>query len=79
MEMKKLRFHTPDTTGKSKCHKIHVGKTNQWCPELKVHGSTMESVSSDTYLGDIISSNGSNTENIKARISRGNGIISGKK
>ena len=76
MEMKKLRFHTPDTTGKSKCHKIHVGKTNQWCPELKVHGSTMESVSSDTYLGDIISSNGSNTENIKARISRGNGIIS---
>ena len=36
----------------------------------------MESVGSDTYLGDIIASNGSSTENIKARISRGNGAIS---
>ena len=28
IEMKKLRFHTPDTTGKSKCHKIHIGTPN---------------------------------------------------
>ena len=35
----------------------------------------MECVKSDTYLGDIISFDGSNTENIKQRISKGNGII----
>ena len=62
IEMKKLRFHTPNTTGKSKCHKIHVGKSNSLCPELLVHGSPMECVQSDTYLGDVISANGSNTK-----------------
>ena len=76
MEMKKLKFHTPDTTGKSKCHKLHVGKPSQMCPELRVHGSAMECVKSDTYLGDIISFDGTNTENIRKRISKGNGIIS---
>ena len=73
--MKKLKFHTPNTTGKSKCHKLHVGRSNTLCPELRVHGSPMECVQSDTYLGDVISSDGSNTENIKMRISKGNGIL----
>ena len=75
MEMKRLKFHTPDTTGKSKCHKLHVGKINSICPELRVHGSPMECVQSDTYLGDVISADGSNTENIRKRISKGNGIL----
>ena len=75
IEMKKLRFHTPDVSGKSKCHKIHVGKSRDLCPELRVHGTVMESVKSDTYLGDVISFDGSNTQNIKQRVSKGNGII----
>ena len=25
-ELKKLRFHTPDQSGKTKCHQIHIGK-----------------------------------------------------
>ena len=75
IEMKKLRFHTPKTTGKSKCHKLHVGKSNSLCPELLVHGCPMQSVQSDKYLGDVISATGSNAENIKARISKGNGIL----
>ena len=75
IEMKKLRFHTPNTTGKSKCHKLHVGRINQLCPELLVHGSPMECVQSDTYLGDVISATGSNTLHIKARILRGNGVL----
>ena len=75
IEMKRLKFHTPNTTGKSKCHKLHVGKPNSLCPELLVHGCPMESVESDTYLGDVISSEGSNRDNIKARISKGNGIL----
>ena len=36
----------------------------------------MEDVSHDTYLGDIICSDGKNTLNIKKRISKGLGIIS---
>ena len=46
IEMKKLKFHTPNTTGKSKCHKLHVGKVNKLCTELKVHGSSREMVQS---------------------------------
>ena len=75
IETKKLRFHVPDKDGKSKCHFIHVGKKGN-CPELKVHGSKMEKVSEDTYLGDVISDDGKNMKNIKKRISKGLGIIS---
>jgi hypothetical protein len=75
IEMKRLKFHTPNTTGKSKCHKLHVGEMNTLCPELLVHGCPMESVQSDTYLGDVIAADGTNTLNIKARISKGNGIL----
>ena len=64
-----------NTTGRSKCHKLHVGKYNPVCPVLRVHGTPMECVESDVYLGDVISASGSNTQNIKARISRGNGIL----
>ena len=75
VEMKRLRFHTPALTGKSKCHKIHVGKTNQTCPELRVHGHPMKSVHSEKYLGDFISSNGTNTDTIRHRVSLGNGAV----
>ena len=75
IEMKKLRFHTPDIRGKSKCHKLHIGTPNRYCPELLVHGSPMEQVSKDTYLGDIISENGTNTANIISRVSKGIGIL----
>ena len=75
MEMKKLRFHTPNAEGKSKCHKLHVGKKSAMCPELRVHGVPMENVKSDKYLGDIIAADGSNSENIRNRVSKGNGII----
>ena len=37
IEMKKLKFHTPDKRGKSKCHTIHIGKKSDKCPMLKVH------------------------------------------
>ena len=75
IEMKKLRFHTPDKQGKSKCHKLHVGKANPMCPELRVHGCAMESVKTDKYLGDFVSVDGSNSATIQDRVSKGNGII----
>ena len=68
-------YHVPDKKGKSKCHKIHVGKNHDTCSVLKVHGTEMESVKYDTYLGDIISADGKNTRNIQHRISKGVGKI----
>ena len=76
IEMKKLRFHIPDSEGKSKCHKIHIGKRKMDCLGLKVHGCLMEEVKSDTYLGDILASDGKNTLNIENRVSKGLGIVS---
>ena len=75
IEMKKLKFHTPGADGKTKCHKIHVGKQNQFCPTLLVHNTVMPAVHSDTYLGDVISGDGSNKLNISKRISKGHGKI----
>ena len=51
IELKRLKFHTPNADGKSKCHKIHIGRDHSKCPVLQVHGTVMESVSHDTYLG----------------------------
>ena len=75
IEMKKLRFHTPDDNMKTKCHKIHIGKTNSYCHILKVHGEEMPAVSNDTYLGDIISSDGKNRLTIENRVRRGHGKV----
>ena len=74
IELKKLRFHITDKNGKSKCHKMHIGKSMISCPTLKVHGTCMQEVTEDRYLGDILSSDGRNTKCIKERISKGVGI-----
>ena len=76
IEMKKLEFHTPDVNGKSKCHAMHVGKKNVTCPDLKVHGTKMGKVTEDTYLGDVVSFDGSNLKNVRCRVGKGLGIIS---
>ena len=75
IELKKLRFHVPDVNGKTKCHKLHIGKSLKNCAALKVHGTIMPEVSEETYLGDILSKDGKNTKNIENRISKGIGII----
>ena len=75
IEMKKLRFHLPNKQGKTKCNKIHIGNNHKNCLDLKVHGINMKNVESYTYLGDIISCDGKNSENIKSRVSRGLGIV----
>ena len=76
IELKKLKFHISDKQGWSKCHKLHVGPKNRTCPVLKVHNTVVEEVTEFTYLGDIISSDGKNTKNIKNRISKEVGKIS---
>ena len=76
IETKKLQFHTPDAKGKSKCHSMHVGKKSLTCPELKVHGVNIDKVEAESYLGDIIESNGKNSKTIQSRVNKGLGIIS---
>ena len=53
IEMKKLKFHTPDANGKSKCHTMHVGKCASGCPSLKVHGSQIIFVLRNTTIPDV--------------------------
>ena len=60
----------PGPDGKTKCHVMHVGKRNNICPKLEVHGTTMQLVTHDTYLDDVISADGSNTLIIKNRLSQ---------
>ena len=76
IEMKKLRFHTTGKNGRSKCVKMHVGKHSEFCPSLKVHGTVINKVTDEMYLGDLLSSDGKNTKNIRNRISKGIGLIS---
>ena len=75
IEMKRLKFHTPGPDGKTKCHKIHIGKENKLCPTLLVHGTEMPAVESESYLGDIISGDGTNKLNIQNRVAKGLGRI----
>ena len=44
IELRRLRLHVPDKNGKTKCHKLHIGKPNKGCPSLKVHGTSMAEV-----------------------------------
>jgi hypothetical protein len=75
IELKKLTFHTPVANKKSKCHLMHIGRENKGCPEMKVHGQTVDRVSQVLYLGDVIISNGSNASNEKDRVSKGMGQL----
>ena len=75
IELKKLKLHTPDKEGKTKCHKLHIGTRNKLCPSLQVHWTLMKEVSHDSYLGDIISADGKNEKTVKQRLGRGIGII----
>jgi hypothetical protein len=69
MELEKLKL------SKSKCHKVHVGKFNKNCPDMKVHGEPMSESKSEKYLGDIIHSSGTPKPNIARRLSRGWGKV----
>ena len=75
IELKKLKFHTADEKGKSKCHVMHVGKDSAICPKLEVHGTRMHTIKHEKYLGDILSSDGKNDMNIQNRVAKGIGNV----
>ena len=53
-----------------KCHKIHIGKENRNCPDLKVHNEPMKESKSEKYLGDIIHKSGKVKPNLANRLSK---------
>ena len=62
--------------GIKKCHKMHVGQNLNLCPELKINGLPLENTKSEKYLGDIISHDGKNEDNINERKNKAWGIVS---
>ena len=70
IESKKLQFNL------KKCFNMHVGPKKEDCPQLKIHDSLMKTTETQKYLGEIISSSGKNSENIKERCKTGYKSIS---
>ena len=66
-EQKRLRLN------KKKCFQIHSVKDNSSCPELKGHDKIMVKCNETKYIGDIITSCGKNTVNVKKRVTIGMG------
>ena len=69
MEQKKL------TLSNTKCHKLHCGKNNILCPDLKVHSEIMHETCEEKYLGDYININAKHATTVSHRRARGFGII----
>ena len=72
VESKKLRL------SKEKCAQLHVSKNGKDKCEtyLKVHDEQMKKVENGTYLGDILSADGSLDKNVENRRQKGIGISS---
>ena len=67
IESKKLEFGPP------KCYNIHIGSNIH--SKFKVHDETIQVKDYETYLGDVITNNGSNDRNIESRRNQGIGAI----
>lgn len=76
VEMKNPKFGLNKNGKASKCHHIHVGKPNPFCPDLKAHNVTIDKVDVDSYVGDLISNDGKLTKTVEARYSKATGITS---
>ena len=68
VELKNLEFGIDNEKSVAKkCRQVHVGKQNDFCPNLKAHEYLIPKVNNVIHLGDVISSNGKMTETIKQR------------
>ena len=61
--------------GQKKCFHMHIGKSSESCPTLKINSQQMFTANREKYLGQIISSNGKLDNNISERYNRGLGIV----
>ena len=69
IEMKKLKL------GANKCSRIHIGKKNCNCKELKVHTEIMKNSVKEMYLGDYITPVGGTKDTISDRVAKGYGLL----
>ena len=77
VDQKNLKFGIDKEKGTAKkCRQIHVGRTSEFCPNLKADHASIPKVSEEKYLGDIVSYDGTITKTIKLRESKGTGAIS---
>ena len=67
--------HKKLTLSAAKCSKIHCGKANRLCPELKVHNEKMHGSEEERYLGDQLTKNAKHAQTISKRRAKGFGII----
>ena len=70
MEQNKLKLAA------AKCSRIHIGKKQDECHELKVHEDKMKDSDSEKYLGDYISHDGRLDATINNRIQRAHSYLS---
>ena len=56
--------------------RIHIGKRDLSCPQLKVHGKKMKNSDKEKYLGDQITKLGNLKATIEGRVAKGYGIVS---
>ena len=54
----------------SKCCRMHIGKNNLKCSDIKVHNNDMKTSVQEKYLGDVLSSEGSLDATINDRTSK---------
>ena len=60
--------------GHSKCFQLHIGKKSKHlCPKLKVHGKEMKTSDKETYLGNLLTTDGKLDQNIDNRYQKGIG------
>ena len=64
------------TLGEKKSNRMHIGrrKDQKECLPLKVHENKMNDSQKEKYVGDVITDDGKNNENIAARKGKGFGI-----
>ena len=61
-----------------KCHQLHISRqTNDQskCQQIRVHDKIMLKAPKEKYLGDVISSDGRNIENMKGKVAAGTAAI----
>ena len=60
--------------GHAKCFQMHIGNNSkQLCPLLEVHGVQMKTSEKETYLGNLLTTDGKLDQNIKERFNKGVG------
>ena len=60
---------------RGKCFMMHVGKEEDKCIKIKVHDENIIQVKEIFYLGEILSSDGRNTKNLRERVPNGMRIV----